>query len=102
MLTYILSRTAVLSSREVRSIIQLNEVRTMQVPQDIRWDVTPTEAIEIQREMAARVVAQDQGGEIHYVAGVDVGFEGEDNRTARAAVVVLGFPDLEPMDYAIA
>lgn len=74
----------------------------MQVPQNIRWDVTPQEAIEIQREMAARIVAQDEVGEIHHVAGVDVGFEGEDNQIARAAVVVLDFPKLEPVDNAIA
>jgi len=33
------------------------------------------------------------------VAGVDVGFHGD---LARAAVVVLGFPGLEPVDYALA
>ncbi len=74
----------------------------MQVPQDMRWDLTPSEAIEFQREMAARVVARDEGGAIRHVAGVDVGFEGENNKTARAAVVVLSFPELQPVDYAIA
>ncbi len=74
----------------------------MQVPKNFRWDVTPQEAAEIQREMAAQVVERDQGGEIHYVAGVDVGFEGEDHRTARAAVVVLNLPELKPVDFAVA
>ncbi len=74
----------------------------MQVPQNIRWDVTPEEAAEIQREMSSRVNEQDQVGELHHVAGVDVGFEGKDNKTSRAAVVVLKFPELTPVEYAIA
>lgn len=74
----------------------------MQVPQNIRWDVTPEEATEIQREMSARVIEQDEVGELHYVAGVDVGFEGADNKMSRAAVVVLRFPELTPVEHAIA
>ena len=74
----------------------------MKIPQSDRWDWTPAEAIEKQRELAQRVIKQDQLGEIHRVAGVDVGFEGEGNKTSRAAVVVLRFPELTPVDYAIA
>jgi len=39
---------------------------------------------------------------VRSVAGVDVGFEGANNQTARAAVVVLQFPELIPIDFAIA
>ncbi len=74
----------------------------MQVPQNIRWDVAPEEAAEIQREMSTRVIEQDQVGEISNVAGVDVGFEGKDNKTSRAAVVVLKFPELSLVEYATA
>ncbi len=74
----------------------------MKIPQAIRWDVSPAEAVQIQRESSARVVERDELGAIHYVAGVDVGFEGTDKHTARAAVVVLNFPALEPVDCAIA
>jgi deoxyribonuclease V len=74
----------------------------MQIPTTLRWDVTPAEAIEIQRELAARVSEQDTLGNVRSVAGVDVGFEGANNQTARAAVVVLQFPELIPLDYAIA
>jgi deoxyribonuclease V len=74
----------------------------MQIPSSSRWDVTPAEAIEIQRELAARVSEQDMLGDVRLVAGVDVGFEGANNQTARAAVVVLQFPELVPVDYAIA
>jgi deoxyribonuclease V len=66
------------------------------------WDVTPREAVELQRALAARVVEQDRVGDIRHVAGVDVGFEGERKGTARAAVVVLTFPGLAPVDYSVA
>ena len=67
-----------------------------------RWDVTPKEAMQIQRQLARRVVEQGRLDRFRFVAGVDVGFEGEGNRTARAAVVVLDFPGLKPVEYAAA
>lgn len=67
-----------------------------------RWDVSPQEAMQIQRDLAARVIERDALGAVRFVAGVDVGFEGEQNNTARAAVVVLKFPELAPVDYAVA
>ncbi len=74
----------------------------MKIPHAVRWEVTPAEAAQIQRESSARVVERDELGAIHHVAGVDVGFEGAEKKTARAAVVVLSFPALEPVDCAIA
>ena len=74
----------------------------MQIPSAARWDVTPAEAMQIQRELAVRVSEQDAPGDVRSVAGVDVGFEGANNQTARAAVVVLQLPELVPVDYATA
>ena len=74
----------------------------MKIPPTHRWDLTPSEAVALQRELAGRVIERDEFGAVHYVAGVDVGFEGERNRIARAAVVVLDYPTLAPVDYAIA
>lgn len=74
----------------------------MKIPPTHRWDVTPQEAMQIQRELARRVIEEDQLGEVRFVAGVDVGFEGAGNKTARAAVVVLNLADLQPVDSAIA
>lgn len=74
----------------------------MKIPSTHRWDLTPSEAVALQRELAGRVIERDEFGAVHYVAGVDVGFEGERNRIARAAVVVLNYPDLTPVDYAVA
>jgi deoxyribonuclease V len=57
------------------------------------------EARALQAELAARVIAHDDFDAIGTVAGVDVGFEGE---VARAAVVVLSFPELRYREHAVA
>ncbi len=74
----------------------------MKIPPMHRWDVTPQEAMQIQCELAERVIEQDRLEQIRLVAGVDVGFEGAGNKTARAAVVVLNLADLQPVDAVIA
>lgn len=66
-----------------------------------RWDVSPAEAIAIQREMRARVLARDDLPPVRTIAGVDVGFE-EQGRIARAAVAVLRLPGLEPVAEVVA
>ena len=64
------------------------------------WDVTPKEAIAIQQHLREYVELEDRLGSIRHVAGVDVGFE-ENNTVTRAAVVVLTFPGLEPVDQTL-
>ncbi|HMQ34949.1 MAG TPA: deoxyribonuclease V [Chloroflexaceae bacterium] len=59
------------------------------------------EAVRVQEQLRSRVRIEDDFGELRTVAGVDAGFEDE-GATARAAVVVLSFPALEPLDYALA
>jgi deoxyribonuclease V len=66
-----------------------------------RWDLTPAEAIALQRDLADRVVREDRIGKVRHVCGIDVGFE-EDGAITRAAVVVLAFPGLELVEHAIA
>jgi deoxyribonuclease V len=61
------------------------------------WDLTPRQAADLQRQLATRVEKQDRLGDIHSVAGIDVGIEGH---TARAAVVVLRLPDLALVEAA--
>lgn len=65
------------------------------------WDVTPEEAIVLQRQLRKEVIAEDQLGTVRLVAGVDVGFE-ENNTVTRAAVAVLRFPDLTLHEQSIA
>ncbi len=55
----------------------------------------------VQRALAGRVVRQDAVGSVRRVAGVDVGFPGG-GQVARAAVAVLSFPDLLPLEQAVA
>jgi deoxyribonuclease V len=65
------------------------------------WDLPANEAKVLQAHLAGKVVTEMafDPASVQTVAGVDVGFRGD---VARAAVVVLGFPDLEPVDYALA
>ena len=65
------------------------------------WSVTPAEAVAIQQALRARVETTDRLPQIRHVAGVDVGFE-DGGRVTRAAVVVLGYPELKPVDRAVA
>lgn len=62
--------------------------------------MTPARARALQIETARRVRLQPHPATPDTVAGVDVGFENRD--TARAAIVVLRYADLEPVDYALA
>ena len=64
-------------------------------------DLTPARAREIQAELAPRVVLEDRVGTITHVLGADVAFP-DRGRTARAAVVVLAWPSLEPVEEAVA
>ncbi|MFQ4137501.1 deoxyribonuclease V [Nodosilinea sp. PGN35] len=73
----------------------------MQIQFPERWPTTPAEAIALQQALAPQVVLQDRLPDpIRYVAGVDAGFEDE-GQTTRAAVVVLSFPDLTPVDEVL-
>lgn len=64
------------------------------------WDLSPKDAIEIQKQWSRRVVTTDQFGPVRRVAGVDVGFE-DNNQVTRAAIVVLSYPELAPLDSAL-
>ncbi len=74
---------------------------SMKIPQGMNWNLTPEQAAAQQRELAAQVSAQNEFPPLRHVAGVDVGFENE-NTVSRAAAVVLTFPELQPVEAAIA
>lgn len=65
------------------------------------WKLTPAEAIALQKELMQGVERIDRLPAIRHVAGVDVGYE-EGGRVTRAAVVVLSFPELEPVESVVA
>jgi len=64
------------------------------------WKLTPEEAIALQRELAGRIILEDRLGEVHYVAGVDMAIN-EENEKAHAAVVLLTYPELEVIERHI-
>lgn len=63
------------------------------------WEVTPAEGKRIQNELREKVSTTWEPSDVKRVAGVDVGMEGE---IARAAVVVLSYPELSPLDQCLA
>jgi deoxyribonuclease V len=65
------------------------------------WNLKPAEAMALQRTLRAHLVLDDRLGPVRRVAGVDVGFEANGTVT-RAAVAVLGYPDLDLLETAIA
>ena len=73
----------------------------MKIEQRHEWVLTAEAAIEIQQTLRKEVIPRDQFGAVHYVAGVDVGFEA-DGTVTRAAVAVLSYPELQLCDQAIA
>ncbi|MDZ8118838.1 deoxyribonuclease V [Pontiella agarivorans] len=65
------------------------------------WDVSPQEAIAIQKSLQSHISLTDDFGDIKTVAGVDVGFR-ENNTITVAAVAVLDFQSLEVIETAVA
>lgn len=65
------------------------------------WDGSPAAAREIQKQLAGKVVLEDDFGPLRLIAGVDVGFEAGGEIT-RAAAVLLDAETLEPLAQALA
>jgi len=63
------------------------------------WEVSTTEAKGIQLSLRDRLSMEADFGVVCTVAGVDVAVK--DNKT-RAAIVVLSYPELEPLDQSVA
>ena len=61
------------------------------------WVVQPDKAIALQRELARRIIREDRVGEVRCIAGVDMAINEETNM-ARAAVVLLSYPELEILE----
>lgn len=64
------------------------------------WRLSPQQAIELQKQFAYDVVREDKFEKpIKTVAGIDLGYNVDTNRS-RAVVVVLKFPELELIESA--
>jgi deoxyribonuclease V len=71
------------------------------------WPTSVEDAQIIQQQLRERVRVYDDFGPITRVAGIDAGYEAPAESPgqfsiARAVVVVLAFPSLEPLEYTIA
>jgi deoxyribonuclease V len=64
------------------------------------WNVTPKEAIAIQRRLADRVVREGDLGKVRRVAGADIAIDRARKR-GTGAVVVLSYPELEVVEVAV-
>lgn len=66
-----------------------------------QWDITPQEAVQLQKEMVTQVI-HDQPlalSSVNYIGGVDVSVK---EGVSQAAVVVLSYPDLELIEAVTA
>jgi len=70
----------------------------LQAPHE--WDVTPAEARAIQERLRGSVVAAGEPEHVRLVAGVDISVGGE-GQDGRAAVVVLSYPGLRPVEQSV-
>lgn len=62
------------------------------------WDVSPQDAVQIQKQISKKIKTEDTFGEIKHVAGADVGYK---SGRAVAAVVVFSFPQLKEMERVV-
>jgi deoxyribonuclease V len=62
------------------------------------WDLTPEEAVRVQMDLRQRLVLTWDNRPVTLIGGVDVSVKPE---TARAAIVVLSYPELKPVEAAV-
>lgn len=62
------------------------------------WNLTPEEAVHVQGEMRDRIVLRWDDRPVSSIGGVDVSIKGE---FTRAAIVVLRYPELTPVETAV-
>jgi deoxyribonuclease V len=63
------------------------------------WTIDPEEAVKLQDDLRGRLALSWDGREVRSVGGVDIGLNGD---RARAAIVVLRYPDLSPLEAVTA
>ncbi|HLU11722.1 MAG TPA: deoxyribonuclease V [Oceanobacillus sp.] len=78
----------------------------MNIPHKHDWNITPAEAIALQRQLANEVNYSQpiDLDAVRLVAGVDVSVKPDQNGRdiSQAAIAVLSFPDLKPVETALA
>lgn len=69
------------------------------LPISPQWNLSPQEALALQKKLANQVIRETKLGPVTTIAGVDASYR---DGLARAAVVTLSYPDLEVIEYATA
>jgi deoxyribonuclease V len=72
----------------------------MQIVQRHSWQVTTTQAIEIQKTLASEVIKTGSVSAPHFIAGVDISVN-RFSKTSTGAVVVLSYPDLQVVETQV-
>lgn len=65
------------------------------------WDVSPKEAVQIQRELAAKVIASPINKPVKTIAGADISYDKKSN-TLFAAVLIFYYPGMELLEISTA
>ncbi|HKP85984.1 MAG TPA: deoxyribonuclease V [Blastocatellia bacterium] len=63
------------------------------------WNLTPTEAVELQKELRKQVRIEPLKGEVRRVAGCDISFN-KFSEVVYAGIVIINLPDLEIVETA--
>ncbi len=63
------------------------------------WNLTPQEAARVQSELKSRLILKWDGRPVSTIGGVDISVKTE---TARAAIVVIRYPELTPLEAVLA
>ncbi|HSA58779.1 MAG TPA: deoxyribonuclease V [bacterium] len=69
----------------------------MVIPELHRWDLPPRDAIDLQTQLASRIVLKDEPGEIRTVAGADLSIDTRSG-TGYGGVIVFEFPSLREIE----
>lgn len=64
-----------------------------------RWDLTPDEAIQVQKQLHEQIILKWDNRSITTIGGVDISIQPE---VARAAIVVIQYPSLTPIEAVTA
>ena len=69
------------------------------IPKLHNWNLTPDEAARVQSELRSRLILTWEERPVATIGGVDISIKTE---TARAAIIVLSYPELRPLEGVIA
>lgn len=69
----------------------------MLIPEHHRWDLSPRDAIELQTQLASRIILNDDGADVRLVAGVDMSLDLRTS-TGFAGVIVFDYPSLKEVE----